>query len=184
MKSSLLPLFSILTLAVLFGGCEKTPPAPDSSVLFQAVQDNLHALEKKDLDAVMATIHPHAPSFESTRELVGEMFKAVDLKYTLSDLKVLESSPDKARVSFVQKTEKTGGEGQFQDNIVEGIHTLRQDNGKWKIYGTVQTKVTGLDGKPLGGHNVEPSAPAPEPAPSSAPPSDPKPAAPADKAPQ
>ena len=34
------------------------------------------------------------------------MFKVLDLKYTLSDLKVVSASPEEAQVSFVQKTEK------------------------------------------------------------------------------
>ena len=52
-------------------------------------------------------------------------------------------------MSFKQKTEKLGERGQFLSNIVEGVHTLRPDKGTWKIYKTLQTKVTGLDGKPL-----------------------------------
>ncbi|MEI9894039.1 MAG: hypothetical protein WDN28_09160 [Chthoniobacter sp.] len=157
MKSLLVPLLSVLALAFVMGGCDRSASAPDQAVLFQTVEDNVHALEKKDVDAVMATIHPQAPSFESTREIVGEMFKAVDLKYSLSDLKIVTASPDEARVSFVQRTEKTGGTGGFQNNIVQGIHTLRPDNGKWKIYRTIQTGVTGLDGKPF----TAPEEPAP-----------------------
>jgi len=193
MKSLLTPLLSVLSLAFVLAGCEKSAPPPDQAVLFQTIQDNVHALEKKDVDAVMATIHPQAPSFDSTREIISEMFKAVDLKYTLSDLKVVTAGPDEARVSFMQKTEKTGGEAGFQNNVVQGIHTLRPDNGKWKIYRTFQTSVTGLDGKPLTAPEEaappaspeptteKPPGPAiPEPAPAPATPAEPapKPAAP------
>ena len=179
MKIALLPLLPILALALVFGGCEKTAPAPDSAVLFQTLRDNVSALEKKDVDAVMATIHPKAPSFESTRAIVSDMFKAIDLKYTLTDLKVVTASEDEAQVSFVQKTEKKGGAGEFPGNIVEGIHTLKLDNGKWKIFRTLQMKVTDLNGKPIGA--PEPAAPAPEPPPSPTPAAEPapKPAPPA-----
>ena len=181
MKSALLPLLSVLALALAFGGCEKTAPAPDEATLFQAIQDNVKAFEKKDVDAVMATIHPQSPSFAATRDLVGQMFQSLDFKCTLSDLKVVTASPDEARVSFVQKTEKTGGDAPFPNNIEQGIHTLRPDNGKWKIFGTLITRQTDLDGNPLAA--PESSAPAPEPppapTPAAAPPS--KPATPAEK---
>lgn len=164
MKSFFAPLFAALCLPFVFGGCEKpAAPPPDKTVLFQVIEDNVHAVEKKDADAVMATIHSKAPSFASTREIVSEMFKMLDLKCTLSDLQVVTATPEEARVSFTQKTEKTGGEGDFQNNIVKGVHILRPDDGKWKLFNTIQTSVTGLDGKPLGA----PEAPAAEPAPAS-----------------
>jgi len=164
MKSFFAPLFAALLLPLIWGGCEKpAAPAPEKTVLFQVVEANVHAVEKKDTDAVMATIHPKAPSFASTRDIVSEMFKTLDLKCTLSDLQLVTASPEEARVSFTQKTEKTGGEGDFQNNIVKGVHILRPDDGKWKIFNTVQTSVTGLDGKPLGA----PEAPAAETAPAS-----------------
>jgi hypothetical protein len=129
----------------------------------------------------MATIHPEAPSFDSTKDIVKQMFAVLDVKYTVSDLKVVTASPDEAQVSFVQKMEKTGGEGQFQNNIVEGIHTLRPDHGKWKIYRTLNEKITGLDGKPLTppGAETPPAEAAPAPAPAAEP--APKPAIPAEK---
>ena len=181
MKFAFPSLLSVLLLGLVFGGCEKTPPAPPDAVLFQAIQDNVSALDKKDIEAVMGTIHPSAPTFDSTRSIVSQMFQALDLKYTLSDLKVVTSSPDEAQVSFVQKTEKQSGDAPFQSNIVEGVHTLRPDGGKWKIYRTVQTKVTDLEGKPLG--TPDSTAPAPEPPPSPAPSTEPpaKPATPAEK---
>jgi len=185
MKSIFAPLFTVLFLALLVSGCEKPQPPPDKTVFFQAIEDNVHALEKKDLDAVMATIHPKAPSFASTREIVGEMFKTLDLKCTLSDLQLVTASPEEARVSFSQKTEKTGGNGEFQNNIVKGVHILRPDEGKWKIFNTIQTSVTGLDGKPLGtpeatGAESLPNPPAPSTPPTAEP--APAPAAPAEPA--
>lgn len=176
MKSFVAPLFAALLLPFVWGGCEKpAAPAPDKTVLFHVIEDNVHAVEKKDADAVMATIHRKAPSFASTREIVGEMFKTLDLKCTLSDLQLVTASPEEARVSFTQKTEKTGGEGDFQNNIVKGVHILRPDDGKWKIFNTIQTSVTGLDGKPL----VAPEAPAAEAAPAAPAPTVPPAAEPA-----
>jgi ketosteroid isomerase-like protein len=193
MKSAFSLLLPVLALVLVLEGCEKTPPPPPDTVLFQAIQDNVKALEKKDVDAVMATIHPKSLAYQATREAVTQMFQVVDLKCTLTDLHVVTASADEAQVGFVQKTEKTGGEGQFQDNIVRGIHTLKLDDGKWKIFDTKRTSVTGLDGKPLGTPAAGPeqdAAPAPAPAaaptPQSTPPTEatPKPPAPAEKPPQ
>ena len=136
-----------LGLALALFACNK--PIADKDVLFGAIHENVHALEKKDVDTVMATIHPDSPSYAGTREAVQEMFASVDLKYTLTDLRVEEATPEEVKVSFKQMTEKLGERGQFLSNIVEGVHTLRPDKGTWKIYKTLQTKVTDLKGKPL-----------------------------------
>ena len=188
MKIRLLSFLSTLAVVFLQTGCEKPappePPRPDEKVLFQAIEDNVEAINKKDLDAFMATIHPKAPTFASTRDTVGKMLASVDLKFTVRDLKVVTSSPDEAQVSFVQTTEKVGGDAPFQNRIMEGVHTLRPDNGKWKIFGTAAGKVTPLDGAapaiPETAPASPPSAPSPESAPKPAP-AEPAPATPAEK---
>jgi hypothetical protein len=121
---------------------KKPLPTPTEAELFATVQENIKALENKDADGVMATLHPAAPGFATSRNMLAEMFSSVDLKFTLSDLRVISASPQEARVGFVQKTEKVGGNSEFKDNTIEGFHVLRPDQGKWKIYTTVQTKGT------------------------------------------
>lgn len=186
MKSLLIPLPCFLALAFFFGGCEKAPPPPDNKAYFQVIEDNVQALNNRDVDAVMATVHPESPTFAVTRDLVNQMLSSLELKFSVSDLMLVTSTPEEAQVTFVQKTEKVGGTGQFQDNIVRGIHTLRLDHGKWKIYRTLQTKATALNAKPSA--QPAPRAPqlahsptsTPEPAPQPAA-SGEKPAAPADR---
>jgi hypothetical protein len=155
----LLPL-AIFTLAL--GACQKAPPPPDEAAIFSAVQENLRAMEQKNVEAVMATVHPQAAAYASTREMAQMMFEQVEVKYGLSDLKLVAATADEAKVSFKQSMEKTGGTGQFMDNIVHGLHILRLDHGKWKIHRTQALSVTGLDGKPLGAAEPPPSAPAAE----------------------
>src|SRR5258706_16073749 len=60
MKFLFSPLLPVLALAFVLAACEKSSPPPDKEVLFKVLEDNVHALEKKDVDAVMATIHPQA----------------------------------------------------------------------------------------------------------------------------
>lgn len=169
------PTFSLLTaivFALALGGCQKPPPPADEAAIFGVIQENLRAMEQEKVDAVMATIHPRAAAYQSTQEFARMMFEEVDVKYQLSDLKVVSATPEEARVSFVQRMEKAGGPGEFRDNIVHGVHLLRPDQGKWKIYGTVSVKVTDLNGQPFA-----PPGPAPEPIAPSSPVSPPAPSA-------
>ncbi len=182
MKSATLRRALVLGMTLALFACNK--PIADKNVLFGVIHENVHALEKKDVETVMATIHPESPAFGGTKEAVEEMFKSVDLKYTLSDLLIESATPEEVRVSFKQKTEKLGERGEFVSNIVEGIHTLRPDKGTWKIYKTLQTKVTDLNGKPLFAADAPPPAspipPAvtlPPGAPGAAPPAPPTPPA-------
>ena len=157
MKSPAFRRTLALALTLALFACDK--PIASRDTIFAAIHENVHAFEKKDLETVMATIHPDSPQLEGTRAAVQEMFATVDVKYTLSELRIVSATPEEVKVNFVQRSEKTGGAGQFTDNIVEGIHTLRPDKGRWKIYKTLQTKITDLNGKPL----FAPTEPPPSP---------------------
>ncbi len=162
-----------LTLALF--ACDK--PIADKEVLFGAIHEHIHALEKKDVETVMATIHPDSPQLEEMREGATLMFKTVDAKFTLSDLRIESATPEEVKVSYSEKMEFLGGQQKFVDNIVEGVFTLRPDKGRWKIYKTLATKITDLKGKPLVTAPEPTTTTAPErPAP---PPSAPAPATPA-----
>ncbi|MCE9611854.1 MAG: hypothetical protein K8R23_16780 [Chthoniobacter sp.] len=147
MNASTLLRALALALAVALVSCSK--PLADKDALFGVIHEHVHAFEKKDVETVMSTIHPGSPAFADTRTAVEFVFKNLDLKYELSDLKLVSITPEEVKISFVQKTTKTGGTGEFKDNIQEGIHTLRPDNGTWKIYKTLVLKLTDLQGKPL-----------------------------------
>ncbi len=134
-------------IALALFACDK--PIADKEVLFGAIHEHIHALEKKDVETVMATIHPESPQLEEMREGATLMFKTVDAKFTLSDLRIESATPEEVKVSYSEKMEFLGGEQKFVDNIVEGVFTLRPDKGRWKIYKTLATKITDLKGKPL-----------------------------------
>ena len=141
------PAFSVLfTLAValLLPAC--TPkPAVDEATAFLPIHENVNAMEKKDVARVMATVHPQSPVYAGTKEVIEDLFKHYTLKMTLSNLKIVKATSDEVQVSFDQTTEKLSGPDEFQGTRLEGIHTLRQDKGEWKIFKTVPTKVSPLN---------------------------------------
>ena len=157
MISATLRCALVLTMALALFSCDK--PIADKEVLFGAIHEHIHALEKKDVETVMATIHPESPQLDEMREGAALMFKMVDAKYTLSDLRIESATPEEVKVSYVEKMEIIGGDRKFVDNIVEGIFTLRPDKGRWKIYKTLATKITDLKGKPLFASPEPPPAP-------------------------
>ena len=175
-------LIRALTLAFTLALISCNKPIADKETIFGVVHEHVHAFEKKDVATVMSTIHPDSPAYEGTKAMVEIMFKSVDLKYELSDLRLESATPEEIKVSFRQKTTKTGGTGQCLDNIVEGIHTLRQDGKTWKIFKTLQLKITDLDGKPLFASPANPQASPIEPAGQLPPP--PPPPTPAEPAPE
>ena len=176
MTSALLRRTLALGLALALFACDKPKT---EEVIFGAIHENVHALEKKDVETVMATIHPDSPVYAGTREAVEAMFKMVDWKYTVSDLRIEEATPEEVKVSYKMRMEVVGEGSQFVSNLVEGVHTLRLDKGRWKIYKTLATKVTDLKGKPLFATEPAPIPPAEQLPPGAAPAAPPAPPAPA-----
>ncbi len=130
-------------VAFFFPSC--TPkPIVDENAVFSSIKDNLNAMQNNDTEGVMATIHLESPSYGSTREVLQDLFKKYDLRFTLTDLKVVSATPNEVQVSFVQKTERLKGPEDLQSSICDGVHTLRKDGGKWKIYNTNSGKAVAL----------------------------------------
>ena len=140
-------LLALLLLAFSSVSCRQK--ATDKDAVFGVIHENVHALEKKDINTLMSTIHPDCAAYAETRAAVEQMFKSVDLKCEVSDLKIVNSNGSEVKVSFKQKTTQVGTQADFNDNIVEGIHTLKLDHGSWKIIKTLQQKITDLNGAPL-----------------------------------
>ncbi len=113
----------------------------DEAAVLAAVRANMAALEDEDLDGYLATIHEDAPGFGSTRKIVAQLFEDYDLAYELEKLELVEDegdeapAPGEAKVSFVQVTRKIKG-GEFRDNRVTGVHTLKTSDGAWKLLAT------------------------------------------------
>jgi hypothetical protein len=154
------------------GGCEKKEAAkeqaPDEKVLFQVIQDNVAAMNKKDVSAVMATIHPQAKYYDETRGDVEKVFTQGTYRITVSDLKVKDSNLGEAHVSFVQKTEKVDGDHSTLLNTVDVVDTLRADNEKWKIFDMIYPNPDQLKGSQANRPKPEAAAPSSATTPTSA----------------
>jgi hypothetical protein len=63
------------------------------------------------------------------------VFDHFDLEYNLEKAEVIAVNQDEARVYYVQTTRARSGQG-FQPMRAAGIHILKKENGKWKIFKT------------------------------------------------
>jgi len=133
-------------LACVLAACT-AKPKPEQEAVFAAIRENLSAMEREDINAVMATVHPQTPDYEASRAVIEEIFKKYDLKFELIDLKLAGIRDGEAKVAYTQKTTRVGGDTDLPDNIVEGVHTLKKDGDKWKIINSVQLRITPLQPK-------------------------------------
>lgn len=103
--------------------------------LVAVIKENLAATAAKDKERVLATIHSESPQLESTLKGMDYVFANFDMEFNLEEVEVLEVSGDEAKVYYVQTTRAIKGEG-FTPTRATGIHILRMENGKWKIFKT------------------------------------------------
>jgi len=96
------------------------------------IRRNLKASQEEDKEGVLSTVHSQSPQRKSTINGMAYVFQNYDLTYTLEKAEVIEVNGDEAKVYYVQTTEGKD----FPRNTSEGIHTLKKENGKWKIFRT------------------------------------------------
>lgn len=131
MKKLILNSFVLLSI-VFFVSCSSKKSYDTPEALVNA---NVDFMNQEDFDGVMSTFHPQSPSYEMTEKLVKKIFEVYDLNYKIEKLKVLEKNDNEAKVEFVQITTKLKGPD-FKNNKTTGVHTLKMDDGSWKIFST------------------------------------------------
>lgn len=122
---------------------EEESAVPEDEELFDMLETNIQTMQEKDIDAYMETIHPDSPAYDSTKDLMDQM-DVYELDVDISNLNVEDKSEDEATVSFTQKSVKIDGPD-YQNNEIEGVHTLKPDDGVWKVFNTDVTEQTALD---------------------------------------
>jgi hypothetical protein len=136
-------IFTFLAIGAIIFGCSGSGISTDANII-ATVTENLKAMERENVDATMATIDETSGGYQGTKDLIKVIFEQFDLKYELTDLKVIEKNKNEAKVSFTQITRKVSGP-EFRDNKITGVHTLRLSGGKWRIYNSAVTTTEYLD---------------------------------------
>lgn len=123
---------------------KKTQGIPSDEELIAVLQTNMDTLHDKDLEAHMKTIHSGSPGYDATESDVQYLMDLYTLKLELLETKVIEKTEKIAKVAYTQRTTKLAGPD-FKNNEVTGVHTLRPENGEWKIVSTVVETTVYLD---------------------------------------
>jgi hypothetical protein len=99
------------------------------------VKENIAATQAEDKDRVMATIHKDCPQRRSTIQGMDYVFANFDMVFDIEKMEVIEISGKDAKVYYVQTTRSIRGAG-FAPTRATGIHVMKKEEGKWKIYKT------------------------------------------------
>src|SRR3954468_6098782 len=72
-------------------------PSPEQEAALAVVRENVKAMEREDLEGVMATMHPQSANLEGQRQQIEKVFATFDLKYELSSLKLVSINETEAK---------------------------------------------------------------------------------------
>jgi len=122
----ILAILLVLLMVVSIVGCS------DESAIKAVIKDNAKAMEKEDLKGYMASIYADASLYDSTENMIAQVFEMYELDIKIKDIEVIEIDGDEARVRVVQRTRNKNSQP-FQDNVTTSVHTLIKDDGDWKI---------------------------------------------------
>lgn len=103
--------------------------------IIAVIKENIAATQAKDKERVIKTIHKDSPQLRSTIQGMDYVFANFDMKFELEQIEVIEVNEDDAKVYYVQTTQAISGEG-FAPTRASGIHQMKKENGKWKIFKT------------------------------------------------
>jgi hypothetical protein len=103
--------------------------------IIAVIKENIAATEAKDKERVLKTISEESPQLRSTISGMDYVFATFDMKFELEQIEVIEINGDEAKVYYVQTTQAIRGEG-FAPTRASGIHQMKKENGKWKIFKT------------------------------------------------
>ena len=103
--------------------------------LIAVIRENIAATEAKDKDRVLKTLHKDCPQRRSTIQGMEYVFANFDMKFDLEQIEVVEVTGEDAKVYYMQTTRAIRGEG-FSPTRASGIHLMKKEDGKWKIFKT------------------------------------------------
>ena len=133
------PALFFLLFSVLLSFCGSSDhPA------VQVTRDNIRYAGEENIEAYMNTLHEESPVYAGTQRSLANLFNNYDLKYEVEEAYVLTETDTLVEVQYVQVT-RNPGDGQFRDNRLEAVNTLKKSGDVWKIYSTRILHVSYLD---------------------------------------
>ncbi len=99
------------------------------------VRTNIHAWGSQNLNLLRSTTHSESPLVETSDLMARYIFARFKLKYTVTKVTALKADDEEADVEVHQTTEKIDGPS-FRNNRAVVVHTLKKENGKWKMWGS------------------------------------------------
>jgi len=99
------------------------------------LKENIAATQAEDKERVLKTLHKDCPQLNSTIQGMDYVFANFDMQFDLEQIEVLEITGEDAKVYYMQTTRAVHGAG-FAPTRATGIHQMKKENGKWKIFKT------------------------------------------------
>jgi len=113
-----------------------------SNDIFNDVNDNIIALNKRDINAFMGTIDAtDTVIYSKFKDDELDQFDKYNLTYTLESADIIGSVDDKDTAIKVVETIVKNDKSDYQNNRSTQMIQLKKVNGSWKIY-KVETKKT------------------------------------------
>ena len=103
--------------------------------IIAVIKENIAATQAEDKERVMKTIHKDCPQLRSTIQGMDYVFANFDMVFDLEKVEVIELSGEDAKVYYMQTTRAIRGQG-YPPTRATGIHIMKKENGKWKIFKT------------------------------------------------
>ena len=103
--------------------------------IIAVIRENIAATQAKDKKRVLKTIHKDCPQLRSTIQGMEYVFANFDMVFDLEKIEVIELSREDAKVYYMQTTRAIRGQG-YPPTRATGIHIMKKENGKWKIFKT------------------------------------------------
>lgn len=101
----------------------------------KVIRNNASYLTQEEIEKYMDTLLLSEEDYEFTRQQALQLFENVDLTSTIDSFKIIEVTSDTAKVEVVQttKAEKVKEGYDFVDTETNSTHTLKLEDGDWKI---------------------------------------------------
>lgn len=132
-------------LATVFGNRGQKPlTSIPISTFLPVLEQQFEALNNKDINSYMKTIHEDSPGYESTKNTLADLFKNYNQTFELVSWEVVSATADEIKVKVVYTIKNAEGSDK-KDEKVTATHTLMKSGDIWKVYSTAIDKIEYLE---------------------------------------